>query len=264
MPKSAADIVALLAAKHAADVFVPQCKSGQTAEGHCQLDAWAMKRSWSQPCVDGYEVKVARSDFLRDNKWRAYLPLCNQFWFVCPAKLIAPEELPPDVGLLWVSSTGNSLFTKRKAVWRQVEIPESLWKYIVMCRAQISHTYPFTPNDNEQYWKQWLAQKEEGRDLGGRVAETIRARVAKTETENERLKKLMKTYDDVRAMLTKLGVDPDGSWCHYEAEQKVKEAKEIVPPDLILSLRTLSREAKDVADRLSQATGAKEDADEQP
>jgi len=263
-PTRAGDILTLLAAKHASDVFVPQCKDGMTVEGHVQFDAWAMKRSWTRPCTDGYEIKVSRSDFLRDDKWRAYLPFCNQFWFACPAKLIAPEELPPDVGLLRVSSTGGSFFTKRKAVWRKVEIAESLWKYIVMCRAQISHTYPSGPNDNEQYWRQWLAQKEEGRELGGRVAEAIRVRVAKTESENKLLKKQMATYDDVRTMLVKLGVSPDSPWCNYEAEQKVKDARQIVPPDLIRRLRDLSKTAKDVADKLSQATGTKDDPDEQP
>ena len=71
----ASDLLALLAKKHSADVFVPECKTGGTWAGtHLRLDAWAMRRSWTHPTVWGYEIKVSRSDFLSDDKWVGYLP----------------------------------------------------------------------------------------------------------------------------------------------------------------------------------------------
>ncbi len=56
--------------------------------------------------VRGYEVKVFRSDFKKDTKWTDYLPYCNQFYFVCPTNLIAANELPPEIGLIY-ADIGN-------------------------------------------------------------------------------------------------------------------------------------------------------------
>ena len=63
---------------------------------------------------------------------------CSQFAFVCPWKLIAPEELPADVGLLYASQNGRRLYTKRKAASRHVEVPETLWRYLLMARTQVA------------------------------------------------------------------------------------------------------------------------------
>lgn len=67
-------ITDLLIARHAGDVFVPECKNGSTWETYysdqrlLKLDGWAMKKSWKNPCMTGYEIKVDRSDFLNDEK----------------------------------------------------------------------------------------------------------------------------------------------------------------------------------------------------
>jgi hypothetical protein len=49
----------------------------------------------------GFEVKVNRSDFLQDDKWEHYLQMCTHFYFVCPKGLIAKEELPDEIGLIY-------------------------------------------------------------------------------------------------------------------------------------------------------------------
>ena len=110
----AADIAQLLAAKHADDVFVTECKDGPSTSGHIKLDAWAMRRSWAHPSFIGYEIKVSRSDFVGDTKWPQYLGVCNEFYFVCPAGIIRSEELSPEAGLLQIVSTGTRLLTKKR------------------------------------------------------------------------------------------------------------------------------------------------------
>jgi len=63
---SSDDLLRLIADRHAEDVFVPQCKDGPT-QGYGPklrvLDAWAMRKSWSQWSTVGYEIKVSRDDF---------------------------------------------------------------------------------------------------------------------------------------------------------------------------------------------------------
>ena len=90
---TAADITGLLAAKHQKDIFIPQCKTGSTWMGAPHiLDAWVMPRSWTKPVI-GYEIKVSRSDYQRDKKWKIYLEYCHLFYFVVPYGLIEPREV---------------------------------------------------------------------------------------------------------------------------------------------------------------------------
>ena len=59
-----------LAKKHGnREFFITQCKTGATGEGMMQFDGLAIHKSWAHPCIIGYEIKVSRSDFLRDAKY---------------------------------------------------------------------------------------------------------------------------------------------------------------------------------------------------
>ena len=145
---SAKHILGLLAKRHCDDVFIPECKNGPTwrkvSRGQItyRMDAWVLKRSWAQPCTTGYEIKVSRSDFLQDKKWKKYLPLCNKFFFVCPDDtIIRKDELPKYVGLIYLTKDCTSLRAVKRAVYRDVVLPDNLWRYIVMCRSEISNTY---------------------------------------------------------------------------------------------------------------------------
>lgn len=232
-------IIQLLAEKHAGDVFVPECKDGPTTHGsHRRLDAWAMNRSWSQAAVFGYEVKVSRADFLKDEKWVDYLPMCNCLSFVSPRELIMPEELPQDVGLLWVSKTGQKLFTKRKSVHRDVEIPEGVWRYILMCRAKITREYHSSDRTVAQ-WKAWLEEKRANRELGyevrGRIAEIAR----ETQSENAKLKKQMRGYDEFREKLTALGIRPESSVDSWTQDKAIKRLFGEHAPEIVKMIRQL-------------------------
>jgi len=226
-------IVSLLREKHSEDVFVPECKDGPTqSTGHFRMDAWAMNRSWANPCISAYEVKVSRSDFLNDNKWRSYLPYCNQLSFVCPRNLIGLTELPVDVGLYYVASTGTRLVTARKPVWRDVVIPDSVWRYILMCRAVIKGEEA-AEGRNADYWREWIETKEEDRKLGYRCSTAIAQHVSKVDSDNKRLKEKMAEYDDVRKLLIGLGWnEPDKEpWLSADrVKHKIASLSQVVPP----------------------------------
>ena len=73
------DIIKAIAKRHSTDMFFTQVKDGptETVSTYSKIDALAIKKSWTKFSITGYEVKVSRSDFLKDDKWQHYLPMCN-------------------------------------------------------------------------------------------------------------------------------------------------------------------------------------------
>jgi len=185
---TAKKLIALLAKKHSGDIFVAECKNGPTQSvgpgKMVKLDAWAMSRSWSNPHTYGYEIKVTRSDFLGDEKWHRYLEYCSHFSFVAPPGIIEKDELPKEVGLILASKTGTKLFTKKKAPRRDVPIPESLFRYVLMCRANIGKEYKQKDNQFE-FWQQWLADKNKSWDVGHKCSKSLRTLISKRIIEVE-------------------------------------------------------------------------------
>lgn len=110
------------------DSFYAEVKTGKSRPGHFRLDAVAFRKSWLNPCITGYEIKISRADFLRDNKWQNYQKYCHEFWFVCPVvgvdgnPVINVDELPGDVGLIYYSVEHDSLFVKRRAMRREIDM----------------------------------------------------------------------------------------------------------------------------------------------
>ena len=260
---TAKDITALLSVRHKNDLFVPECKLGSTWEGcggaHQRFDAWAMKRSWTQPNTWGYEVKVRRSDFIDDTKWPGYLAHCNQFSFVCPWGLIKPEELHEGCGLIWVTQGGRRLIAKVAAPRRDIEPPVELMTYVLMSRTEIRGRLGIdglpmsaTRERSLNYWRAWLAEKEESRELGYEVSAAIRARVVAADNEAEKAQKLMVRVNEVdRILQSTLGVSLSGlsSWC---IERDILNAVSLVPESLINKLGSV-RAALGEAEKQLQA-----------
>lgn len=244
---TAHDIVDLLAAKHREDVFVPECKGGPSYKGPMvRMDAWAMKRSWANPLAVVYEVKVSRSDFLADEKWPAYLPLCNEFYFVCPSGLIKPSEVPEVAGLMYVAKSGGRLWRKKKAVYRQLDIPDELYRYILQSRVQIvkpGENSHYSAPPKKEYWRRWLAEKRDKHDIGRAASRAIRASHAKLEAfvnfERVRIERRFAEYADIRAMLLQLGIDPEhGYRTAASAEARLRTA---IPDGLARTVKELKQ-----------------------
>ena len=135
---TAREIIDRLAEKHRADVFITECKYAESAINGRRMDAWAMKKSWARLTTYGYEVKVTRSDFKRDTKWKQYLPYCHYFSFVCPKGLIEPHEIPYGIGLLYVNE--NGVYTRTPARCRHETKDADVFmvlRYITMWRSEI-------------------------------------------------------------------------------------------------------------------------------
>lgn len=254
---TAAEILKLLAAKHAGDVFVPECKDGPTHYGsHRRMDAWVMNRSWANACATGYEIKVNRSDFLGDEKWGEYLPLCNRFYFVCPRGLIAVEEVPVGAGLMYVAKTGTRLFTKRKAPHRDVEIPEELWRYVLMCRTKVRDEDDGSLGLGLDYWKEWLERKREKQWIGTEVGRRLWELYEEAVTRQNHAEQLVKGYEVVRTRLKELGIDPDESMYEYEMRRKLDKALGIASPSVRRQVDVLVRCVDKLRDELGLAPAA--------
>lgn len=209
MKISSDDIKRLLAEKHSGDIYVHECKNGPThlAVDLLKLDGWAMSRSWANPRTCGYEIKVSRSDWVNDKKWVKYIPLVNEMWVVSPRDLVKPAELPAGVGLIYVASTGTRLYTKVKAVWKDIEPPVDLLNYVLMCRASIDiREYRNTRDDWEAYFAAEHDDRRFGRLLAYRIRERFEQCVTRVSEENSRLKREIEALKPLREELVRRGI----------------------------------------------------------
>ena len=207
--------------KHSNDLVVGECKDGPTWGGsHLRLDYWVLRRSWSKPAMIGYEVKSSRADFLKDQKWQSYLPLCNELWFIADPRHILPGELPDAVGHLRLA--GSRLITVRRAAWREIEPPTTLMTYILMCRTSIKGEHIEKRDDTER-WREWLAEKEEKRKLGYNVSKALREKyereVEQVRRDNDDLRSRIDSADKLAAALLAKGID----WRTWTTANEVEE-----------------------------------------
>jgi hypothetical protein len=225
---NAREIENMLRKKHADDIFVAQCKTGPTQTGVQIFDGWALKPSWSNQLAIGYEIKVSRGDYLRDNKWHGYMNYCNEFYFVAPFGLLEKDEIPEGVGL--ITASGSRLMTKKKAQYHDAD-PVSimyLYKYIIMYHSGlIKHGFgEMTREERMAEWEKRIEDKERINRLGWNLSKKLRATIDKeiidTRNENERLKMEIDNLADVRDALSTLGFS-QGNYPRWRAKETIEE-----------------------------------------
>ncbi|MDP9046182.1 MAG: hypothetical protein M3O01_15385 [Pseudomonadota bacterium] len=84
--------------------------------------------AWLEPIV--HEIKVRRADLLSDlrnpAKRAAYLQFSSECWYVVRSGIAAPEEIPPECGLL-VAHDSGALEVARAAPKRPMQMSLGLW-----------------------------------------------------------------------------------------------------------------------------------------
>jgi hypothetical protein len=213
-------ILKALAQRHIDDFFMTEVKNGPTQYGsHFRMDAVAIKKSWANPCISCYEVKVDRQDFLRDEKWPVYMGYCNRFSFACPEELIQKEELPPEVGLYWYTGKDRPFKILRHPMYRTLEIPADFFMYIIMCKIQ-SDRYPFFQT-KEEYFQEWLENKRCSLDLGTKFSYKISEKIIKAERQEKDAEKIKEDASEAielqkkaQNLLRKHGID----WSRWDKE----------------------------------------------
>ncbi|KKN52409.1 hypothetical protein LCGC14_0612630 [marine sediment metagenome] len=247
----ASDITELLVRKYPIEKFlsVPECKIGSTVfkYGCPRFDLWVMARSWAHPRFIGCEIKVTRQDFLRDVKWQDYLPYCTEFYFVATPGVIDPGEVPETAGLMVTSKNCKRLITKKKAPVRDVEIPQSILIYLLMCRTRV--TADNTGRELPARWQDRLKQMKANKGLGHDVAYHIRSLVDKkvkdVRDENQTLKEENRRFEIIKDCMEELGVSPGDLQIRvrHGIEHKLKEVMSGIPFDLIQFLKQVELNA---------------------
>jgi hypothetical protein len=249
-------MIGLLESRHSRDVFVAECKDGPSqARSHRRLDAWVLRRTWSPITMIGYEIKESRADFLRDEKWPDYLPLCHQFYFACPSGLIQPDELPKGVGLVWASKNGKRLFNKKRALRCEIEIPSDLLVYVIMSRARITLPGLGEVATAADFWRDWLKTKAENRQLGWNVRRALGEETRKIERRNDELEKRYAEYDKIRARLKELGFDESQVVADWQVQSRIEDIGAALPARLEYNLRQHARQLNAAADKVAEIRG---------
>ncbi len=164
-----------LAKKHNRDFFLTEVPDGPS--GSPRIDALSIRKSWVNPCVDGYEIKVSRNDFLSDDKWHLYLGMCNKFFFACPKGLIKREEITdPNVGLIYYNHETKSLRIVKKPIYKKQDISPTTLMHIIMWKLD-NDRIPFY-NNNTEYFEKWLQNKIKTRHLAWDVRSKLVSKLA--------------------------------------------------------------------------------------
>lgn len=185
---TASDIKIALAKKHQTEFFLTEVKNGPTmfGTGLLQFDAVAIYKSWAHPKIVGYEIKVSRSDFLKDNKYSLYLPYFHEFYFVTPTGMVQRTEIEENIGLIWYNPATGSLTTRKKAVYRNIEIDAQMLLYIIFTRLE-NDRIPFYSRRIE-YFKDWLKNKISNQELAWQVKSKLINQIRELEEEIQKLK----------------------------------------------------------------------------
>jgi hypothetical protein len=215
--------------KHRGDAFFVQVKNGPTQIGNglLILDAIAIKKSWTKPLITGYEIKVDRGDFVRDEKWVHYLQYCHKFYFVCPKDLIRLDELPPEVGLMYCNPETLALSTKRVAPMRTIELPTEMLYYIIMSKLEPDR-HPFFSSRRE-FFEALIQDKVERKELGYKadikIVDYIRELKRKAEDAEraaQRFERRAKETDYLEEMIRKAGININRWNWQEELEKAIK------------------------------------------
>lgn len=97
-------------------VYVPEFTYGGRRIDAAIID---VSKRW----IRGFEIKISRSDFLRDEKWPEYTEFCSSLSLVCPDGLIRKEEVPKPFGLLYVGMEATLTSDLRNVSMRWVQKP---------------------------------------------------------------------------------------------------------------------------------------------
>lgn len=174
-----------------------------------RIDAIALKIGYTKFQLWGYEVKVNRQDFLRDEKWHQYLEMCNSLYFVCPHGVIAKDEVPAEAGLMYVTKNGRRLRIVKKAPYRHVEYSPKYFLGMIFNKCGVLHE-----QDDRKYRLQCAIKKasmeEDCVSLGVQLGSKLAGELQKQRYHQEELERELEQLKAVKEYLDEQGIIVDG------------------------------------------------------
>lgn len=136
------------------------------------VDVLAIFKSYTRPIVRIYEVKITRSDFLRDvnaGKFLKYKETCNQFYFAAPAGLIPRNDLPDGCGL--ISYGPNGWKSVKSAPMQDFELPRDVMTALLLKGYQ-DHFARYRQIERDKF-KEYRGLREATYSFGVRLSRDI-------------------------------------------------------------------------------------------
>ena len=139
-----------------------------------------------------------------------------------PAGLLRKEEIPDDMGLIYYYPDKGKLLKKKRALYRQIEEPVGVYKYIIYSRIAQDRT-PFF-EEKAEYAKAYLEDRAEkqriGFNLGSKMARDLSeaySRLDRVEKSEDKLTLL----DRLVEVMKKNGIR---CWSHEDYAEKLDAA----------------------------------------
>jgi hypothetical protein len=246
--------------RHAKDICFEEVKCGSHVMngGVPRIDFIAVAKSWANLCITGYEVKVDRSDFLRDAKWDSYLPYVHRFYFACPKGLIQPTEVPDPAGLVWCTEKGARVM--KATAHNPVSVSWELLYYLVLWRSDEERAWRSRRERSAELLSEWLEKKKGFESLGYRVGERIREKIedlARREREilkrEQAVEQATKQREQLEELAGACGVDI------WSFEYMLRDLKHMAEVKLTDEARQRAQRTREQLDRLA-AIGTDADA----
>lgn len=114
------------------------------------IDLWPS----SGHVIEGFEVKVSRSDWLTElkdpSKAEAFRPYCHRWWLVVPDVNIVRDDLPEGWGLLALDRNGDLRIRRRTTHQDPLPMPVGMTAAWLRAVAKIAPPAPPTAHDRDQ------------------------------------------------------------------------------------------------------------------
>jgi hypothetical protein len=141
-----------------------------------RADVVEIKPSYKRFCVNIYEVKISRADFLSDirsGKWKGYLSHCHRFYFAAPKGMLTKEDIPEEAGLIVRDDNGWYSLIAPQA--REVIIPERTMMSLLFMKERERFRERQRDKKNDSYNRYHHTQREEFyKKLGSELGEALR------------------------------------------------------------------------------------------
>jgi hypothetical protein len=267
---TADDLQRMLSTRHAADVYVAECKDGPSqTRAHRRLDAWVLLKTWSPITTIGYEIKVTRQDWRRDEKMHDYMPLCHLLYIAAPKGIVPADELPTGVGLIEPIGTNGRLQVRRKAARREIALPAELMVYVLMCRTRITRDRNDYHGTDAREWRvrelrEWVEGRHDREALSMAVSQKIRAAFDEQARQLRAERTRHDTLEHIEQRIAELGLDPKRPVTEWDVRKRLEAFNAVVSWNVLHDMRRTGEAMLRSADALEAIKNRKLEEDECP